>query len=167
MPNTHVFTGMDGAISLAVESGVEGDAAKAVNDTYSLTPIGRATGVTIEVESAMNPFHELGQRYATELRPGNVNISGTIGRAHINGALLKLMLGNDGAGGTRPAGAFVSPVFNLSIRLENAGFPGNTSTVTVHGVKLDGWSFTMPEDAFVLEDVTFKALWISVEDAGT
>jgi hypothetical protein len=167
MPNTHVFTGMDGAISVAVEAGVEGDAAKAVNDTYSLTPIGRATGVTIEVDSAMKPFHELGQRYATELREGNVNISGTIGRAHINGALLKLMLGNDGAGGTRPAGAFVGPVFNLSIRMENAGFPGNTSTVTVHSVKLDGWGFNMPEDDFVLEDVSFKALWISAEDAGT
>lgn len=167
MANTHVFTGMDGAISLAVESGVEGDAAKAVNDTYSLTPIGRATGVTIDVGSALQPFHELGQRYATELRPGNVNITGTIGRAHINGALLKLMLGNDGAGGTRPAGAFVGPSFNLSLRLENAGFPGNTSTVTVHGVKLGRWSFSMPEDDFVLEEVTFHALWISVEDAGT
>jgi hypothetical protein len=167
MPNTHVFTGMDGAISIAVESGVEGDAAKAVNDTYSLTPIGRATGVTIEVDSAMRPFHELGQRYATELRPGNVDVSGTIGRAHINGALLKLMLGNDGAGGTRPAGAFVGPSFNLSLRMENAGFPGNTSTVTVHGVKLDGWSYSIPEADFVLEEVSFKALWISVEDAGT
>ena len=164
MPNTHVFTGLDGAISVAVESGVEGDAAKAVNDTYSLTPIGRATGVTIEVDSAMKPFHELGQRYATELRPGNVNVSGTIGRAHVNGALLKLMLG-DGAGTSRPGGAFVSPSFNLSLRMENAGFPGNTSTVTVHGVKLDGWSYSMPEDDFVLEEVSFKALWISVEDA--
>jgi hypothetical protein len=166
MPNTHVFTGMDGAISVAVESGVEGDAAKAVNDTYLLTPIGRATGVTVEVDSAMKPFHELGQRYATELRPGNVNISGTIGRAHINGALLKLMLG-EGAAGTRPAGAFVSPSFNLSLRVENPGFPGNSSTVTVHGVKLDGWSYSMPEDDFLLEEVSFKALWISAEDAGT
>jgi hypothetical protein len=165
MPNTHVFTGMDGAISIAVESGVEGDAAKAVNDTYSLTPIGRATGVTIEVDSMLRPFHELGQRYATELRPGNVNITGTIGRAHINGALLKLMLG-EAAGGTRPAGAFVGPSFNLSLRMENAGFPGNTSTVTVHGVKLDSWSYSMPEDDFVLEEVSFRALWISVEDAG-
>ena len=166
MPNTHVFTGLDGAISVAVESGVEGDAAKAVNDTYSLTPIGRATGVTIDVESAMKPFHELGQRYATELRPGNVNITGTIGRAHVNGALLKLMLG-DGASTSRPGGAFVSPSFNLSLRMENAGFPGNSSTVTVHGVKLDGWSYSMPEDDFVLEEVSFKALWISVEDAST
>src|SRR5262249_54327974 len=150
-------TGMDGAISVAVESGVEGDAAKAVNDTYSLTPIGRATGVTVAVDSEMKPFHEMGQRYATELRPANVNVSGTIGRAHVNGALLKLMLGNDGAGGSRPAGAFVSPSFNLSLRMENPGFPGNTSTVTVHGVKLDGWTYSMPEDDFVLEQVSFKA----------
>jgi hypothetical protein len=164
MPNTHVFTGLDGAISVAVEQGVEGDAAKTVADTYSLTPIGRATGVSVEVKSEMKPFHEMGQRYATELRPGNVNISGTIDRAHVNGALLKLMLG-EGANTTRPATAFVSPSFNLSLRLENAGAPGNASTVTVHGVKLDGWRYSVPEDDFVLEQVMFKALWISVEDA--
>ena len=35
----------------------------------------------------------------------------------------------------------------------------------MHGVKLDGWSFAMPEDDFVLESVSFKALWIGVEDA--
>jgi len=163
MPNTHTFTGMDGAISVAVEGGVEGDAAKAVNDTYSLTPIGRATGVTVQVDSAMKPFHEMGQRYATELRSGNVNVCGTISRAHVNGALLTLMLG-EGAGGSRPGGAFVSPTFNLSLRLENPAFPGNAAGMTVHGVKLDGWAFTMPEDDFVLEQVTFKALWVSATD---
>jgi hypothetical protein len=159
-----VFTGLDGAISVAVESGVEGEAAKAVNDTYGLTPVGRATGVSVEVTSDIRPFHEMGQRYATELRSGNVWIKGTIGRAHVNGALLKLMLG-DGASGSRPAGSFVSPTFNLSLRMENSAFPGNVSTVTVHGVKLDEWSFTMPEDDFVMEQVGFKALWIGVEDA--
>lgn len=164
MANSHVFTGLDGAISVAAEAGVEGEAATAVADPYGLTPIGRAQGVTVSVTSDMRPFHEIGQRYATELRPGNVNVSGTIGRAHVNGALLKLMLGEDGAGGSRPAGAFVSPTFNLSLRLENSAAPGNTSTVTVHGVKLDGWSYAMPEDDFVLESVSFKALWISVED---
>ena len=166
MPNTHVFTGMDGAISLAVEQGPEGEAAKSVNETYGLTPIGRATGVSLAVSSEMKPFHELGQRYATELRPGNVNISGRMDRAHVNGALLKLMLG-EGAGTARPSGAFVSPSFNLSLRMENPAVPGNTSTLTVHGVKLDGWTFSLPEDDFVLEQVTFKALWVSVEDAGT
>ena len=164
--NTNVFTGMDGAITVAVESGPEGDAAKTVGDAYGLAPIGRAQGVSVQVVSDMRPFHEIGQRYATELRPGNVNIKGSIGRAHVNGALLRLMLG-DAAGGSRPAGAFVSPTFNLSLRMENPAKPGNHSTVTVHGVKLDSWSFNIPEDDFVLESATFKALWISVEDAGS
>src|SRR4051812_41824969 len=164
MPNSHVFTGLDGAISLAVESGVEGDAAKTVNDAFGLTPIGRATGVSVEVTSDIRPFHEMGQRYATELRSGNVNIRGTIGRAHVNGALLKLMLG-EGASGTRPKGSFVSPTFNLSLRMENAAFPGNASAVTVHGVKLDAWAFTVPEDDFVMEQVGFQALWIGSEDS--
>ncbi|MEM8960462.1 MAG: hypothetical protein AAGD38_03205 [Acidobacteriota bacterium] len=161
----NVYTGMDGAITVAVESGPEGDAAKAVDDTYSLNPIGRATGVTVNVHSEMRPFHEIGQRYATELRPGNVNVSGTIGRAYINGALLKLMLG-EGAGGSRPQGAFVSPTFNLSLRLANPALPDASATVTVHGVKLDSWSFAIPEDDFVLESTSFKALWISAEDTG-
>ena len=40
-----------------------------------------------------------------------------------------------------------------------------SSTVTVHGVKIDEWSYTLPEDDFVMEEVSFKGLWISVEDA--
>jgi hypothetical protein len=167
MPNTHVFTGLDGTITVAPETGVEGDAAKAVNDTFQLAPIGRANGVTIEVESEMRPFHEIGKRYAAEIRPGNVNVRGTIGRAHINGALLKLMVGEEGANGAVPAGSFVSPTFNLTLLMTNTAFPGNSSTVTVHGVKLDGWSFSMPEDTFVMESVSFKALRVSVVDAAS
>jgi hypothetical protein len=166
MPNTNVFTGMDGAITVAVDDAEspEGQAATAVADAFGLAPIGRATDVTVKVTSAMRPFHEMGQRYATELRPGNVNVEGTMGRAHINGALLRLMLG-DAAAGTRPGGAFVTPTFNLSLLLENPARPGQRSTLTVHGVKLDGWNYRAPEDDFVLESVSFKALWIGVEDA--
>src|SRR4051812_40699032 len=165
MPNTHVFTGLDGVISVAVESGAEGDAAKTVNDTYQLTPVGRATGVTIDVRSDIRPFHEMGQRYASELRSGNVFVRGTIGRAHVNGALLKLMLGEGGSGSLPESGVFVSRTFNLSLRMENAAFPGNSSAISVHGVKLDRWAFTMPEDDFVMEDIGFQARWIGVEDA--
>jgi hypothetical protein len=165
MPNTNVFTGMDGSITVAVDDAEspEGQAASAVSDAFALSPVGRASNVSVQVTSEMRPFHEVGQRYATELRPGNVNVTGTMGRAHINGALLRLMLG-DGAAGTRPAGAFVSPSFNLSLLLENPARPGARSTLTVHGVKLDGWSYVMPEDDFVMEQVSFKALWISVQD---
>ncbi len=166
MSNTNVFTGMDGSITVAVDDAEspEGQAANAVAEAFALSPIGRATDVSVRVTSELRPFHEVGQRYATELRPGNVNVSGTMGRAHINGALLRLMLG-DAAAGTRPGGAFVSPGFNLSLLLENPAKPGERSTLTVHGVKLDGWSYAMPEDDFVMESVSFKALWISVQDS--
>lgn len=159
---TNVYRGSDGSISLATEAGAEGDKAGEINEAYSLTPIGRVTGVTVHVHNDLKPFHELGQRLATELRPGNVNVEGTIDRAFINGALLKLMLGE--AADSRPAGTFISPSFNLSLRLENPSLPGNTATVTVMGVKLEDWSYNLPEDDFVMEQVRFRALWVKVED---
>lgn len=162
MAATNVYRGSDGTISLAVEAGLEGDKAKAIGDTYGLTPIGRATGVTVRVTNDVKPFHELGQRFATELRPGNINVFGTIDRAFINGALLKLLLGD--AADNRPAGTFVSPSFNLTLRVENPSIPGTSATVTVAGVKLDEWSYSLPEDDFVMERISFRALWIKVED---
>ncbi len=161
MPTT-VYRGSDGTISVAVEQGLEGDKAKAVADAFSLTPIGRVTGVTVKVTNDVKPFHELGQRFPTELRPGNINVYGTIERAYINGALLKLMLGD--AADSRPAGTFVGPSFNLNVRLENPSIPGVTATVTVMGVKLNEWNYSLPEDDFALEQVSFRALWVKVED---
>jgi hypothetical protein len=160
---TNVYRGSDGTISVAVETGPEGDLASAINDEYGLTPVGRVSGVTVRVTNEVRPFHELGQRFATELRPGNINVQGTIARAHVNGALLKLMLGP--AAQSRPQGAFSSTSFNLSLRLENPSLPGNNSTITVMGVKLDQWDYSMPEDDFVMEKVGFQALWVKVEDA--
>ena len=160
---TNVYRGSDGTISVAVETGPEGDLAAAINDQYGLTPVGRVSGVTVRVTNEVKPFHELGQRFATELRPGNINVQGTIERAHVNGALLKLMLGP--AAQSRPQGAFSSPSFNLSLRPENPSLPGNNTTVTVMGVKLDQWDYSMPEDDFVMEKIGFQALWVKVEDA--
>jgi hypothetical protein len=158
----NVYRGSDGSISLATETGPEGERAGAIAETYSLTPIGRVTGVTVQVTNDLKPFHELGQRIATELRPGNVQVEGTIDRAFINGALLKLMLGE--AADSRPAGTFVSPSFNLSLRLENPSLPGASATVTVMGVKIENWTYTLPEDDFVMERLRFRALWVKVED---
>ncbi len=161
MPN-NVYRGSDGTISLATEAGPEGDKAAEISEAYALTPVGRVTGVTVEVKSDLKPFHELGQRLATEMRPGNVNVYGSIERAFINGALLKLLMGD--AADSRPAGTFLSPSFNLSLRLENPGLPSNTATLTVVGVKFESWSYNLPEDDFVMEQVTFRALWVKVEE---
>lgn len=159
---TTVYHGADGTISVAVDSNPAGEAAKKVADTFSLTPVGRCTGVTIRVTNDVKPFHELGQRFATDLRPGNINVFGTIERAYVNGALLRLMLGD--AADSRPAGAFAGPTFNLSLELKNPADPDNPSTITVMGVQLSAWNYTLPEDDFVMEQVDFRALWVKTED---
>jgi hypothetical protein len=162
MANTTVFTGADGAITLSVPQGREGEAAQAAIDAYALVSVGRATDVRVEVHADVRAFNEIGQRYPTELRPGNVRISGTIGRAYVNGALLQLMLGE--AASSRPAASWTHPAFNVTVLLENAARPGTRSTLTLHDVKIDNWVVEVPEDEFVMESVGFQALYMSVAD---
>ena len=160
--NTDVYTGADGAILLSTPDGVEGEAAQAVIDAHELVTVGRVQDVRIEVHSEVRAFHEIGQRYATQLRPGNVDISGTIGRAMINGAMLNLLLGEAAQG--RPGGNWVQPAFNMTVRVANP--TSNTvNTLTLHDIKLSDWSYQLPEDDFVLENATFHALYITSEDA--
>jgi len=111
----------------------------------------------------VQPYHEIGKRFPTELRPGNINVSGSAERAHINGALIRLLLGQ-GATSPPPADAIVQPTFNMVINLKNPASPSNSSKLTLFGVKIDSWTFALPEDDFVMESVTFKALRISSEE---
>ena len=163
MANASVYTGADGSITLSAPQGAEGEKAQAVLDAYELIAVGRVQDVRVEVHSAVKAYHEIGQRYATELRPGNVTIRGTIGRAYINGALLKLLLGE--AADSRPAASWVQPAINISLLLGNPVTPNVTNTLTLHDVKLESWVYTLPEDDFVLESVGFQALFMTVEDA--
>jgi hypothetical protein len=166
MANTSVYTGADGSITLSTvaANGREAEVAQGILDANDLVTIGRATGVMLEVRSEVRAFHELGQRYATELRPGNVSVRGTIQRAYLNGALLRLLLGEAADG--RPAQSWAQPSFNVTLLAENAAVPGVKSTLTLHGVKLDQWSYTLPEDDFVMESAGFQALYLTVADEG-
>jgi hypothetical protein len=163
MANTRVFTGADGSITLSVPQGPEGEAAQAVLSAYELISVGRVQNVRVEVVSDIRAFHEIGQRYPTELRPGNVTIRGTIGRAYVNGALLRLLLGE--AADSRPAASWAQPAFNITLLVENPANPGVNNTVTLHDVKIESWVYNLPEDDFLLESVTFQALFMSVADA--
>lgn len=161
--NTHVYTGADGSLLLSPDGdGPEGAAAGSVIEANDLIQVGRVTGVTVEIASAIRPFHEIGQRYATELRSGNVSVRGRFDRAYVNGALLSLMLGE--AAGGRPRASWPQPSFNITLLSENAARPGTRSTVTLHGVKLEQWNLTMPEDDFVMEGASFQALYATVAD---
>jgi hypothetical protein len=42
--------------------------------------------------------------------------------------------------------------------------PGNTATLELKGVKFANWHYLMPEEDFVLENLAFRALTISIVD---
>lgn len=162
MANTSVFTGADGSITLSSPQGAEGEAAQGVIDGYELVAVGRVTDVRVEVKSDVKAFHEIGQRYATELRPGNVSVRGTIGRAHVNGALLRLLLGE--ASEARPGASWVQPSFNITLMLQSASAADVRNSVTLHDVKIDNWVYQIPEDDFVMESIGFQALYMTTAD---
>jgi len=159
--NTDVYTGAGGSILLSTPISSEGEAAQAILEANDLTVVGRVHNVRIEVQTDVRAYHEIGQRYATQLRPGNVNISGTIGRAYVNGALLSLLLGEAAAG--RPGGNWVQPAFNVTVRAANPT-SGAINTLTLHDVKIDNWVYNLPEDEFVMEEVRYQALFMTVAD---
>ena len=166
MPNVNVFRGSDATLVLAVddEETQEGSLANDLINEYDFASVvARLQQVQIKVENDVHPYHEIGKRFATELRPGNINISGFAQRAHINGAMLRLLLG-EGAGSPPPTETIAQPTFNMVIDLKNPASSGEGSKLVLFGVKFDSWNFALPEDDFVMESVTFKALRISSEE---
>jgi hypothetical protein len=163
MPNTNVFRGSDATLTLAIEDSVEGQAANEIIELYQLSPVGRATSVEVFINTELEQFHEIGKRHPAALRPGNINISGRVGRAYINGALLRLLLGK-GALVEREAEPYAQPSFNMMLNLTDPAQPATSSTLTIHGVKFENWAYSLPEDDFVMESVTFKGMFITVED---
>jgi hypothetical protein len=162
MPNTNVFTGADGSLTLSTPQGPEGEAGQAIIDQFDTVSVGRVQDVRVNVHSDVKPYHEIGQRYATELRTGNVTVNGTIGRAYINGAMLSLLLGE--AAGNRPGVSWPQPAFNITLLLSNAARADVRSTVTLHDVKIDNWAGHVPEDDFAMESLSFQALYLTVQD---
>lgn len=165
MPND-VFRAIDASLVLGVEDAAspEGAAADGLVSEYDLSnAVGRLRNVAIAVTSDLKPFYEIGKRYPTHLRPGVVRVAGRADRAHVNGALLRLLLGEGSV--SPPSGPnFVQPAFNIIARLNDPARPEQSSTVTVFGVKFDSWSYTIPGDDFVMESVSFQALRIAFEE---
>lgn len=163
--NTRVFRGSEATLQLAKidsRAGILGD--KIFNTEYGISTVGRVTGVEVCVETALEVFHEIGQRRPASLLPGNINIRGSVDRAYINGALLRLLMGD--LAENPPTGDELQPNFDMTIDLTDVGSPdGKTGTkVILKGVRFENWSLVVPEDDFVMEKVTFKALLIAREE---
>ena len=84
MANTNVFRGSDATLTLASSDPdvPEGVAANEVIEGFQLSPVGRASDVEVYVQTDLKAYHEIGKRHPAQLRPGNINVSGKIGRAY-------------------------------------------------------------------------------------
>ncbi len=162
MFNTNVYSGTDGTLTLSTPIGIDEQAwGKYFGE---VAEVGRVTNIAISVNTAIRAFHELGSHLPRELRAGSVSIDGTIERAYINGAMLTLMLGK--ASSEEEKVALKIPSFDMKIALDNLtpeGDSGN-SLLTVYGVMFDRWHFTLAQDDFVLENLSFKARRVAVLD---
>lgn|SRR5262249_51731366 len=166
MPMTNVYTGANGTLLFFADSKKpEGAHANAILDNamYGLSDVGRVTGVEVHVNTDLQGYYEIGSRFPTSLHPENIHISGKINRAYINGALLFLLLGK-GANPTELPEPFPEPVLLMSLILQDQAVPGTRSVLHLDGVKFENWAFSVPENDFVMENVTFKALRIRVQD---
>lgn len=166
MPND-VLRAIDAVLVLGVgdTDSPEGKAADALVSQYDLSNVvGRLTNVSIAIRSDVQPFYEIGSRYPTHLRPGIVRVTGAAERAHVNGALLRLLLG-DGATSPPSGPSFVQPSFNLISTLKDQNHPDSSTKVTIFGVKFDSWTYSIPSDSFVMEAVTFQAMRVAYEES--
>ncbi len=166
MSNQNVFRGADAALVLAVDDSEsqEGASGESVIEDYELSSVvGKLKNVSLQAVSEISPYHEIGKRYASELRPGNIDIFGSAERAHINGAMIRLLLG-EGANSPAPQGVLPQPSFNLVLTLTDPRQPEVTTTLTAFGVKFSTWNFNLSQDDFVMEKVEFRALRLASAD---
>lgn len=164
MALTNVFTGAHGTLNIAV-AGTDTEAAdfNAISEAYGIGLVGRVTDVEVRVKTELEEFYELGKRDPQSLHPGNVHISGKVGRAYINGALIYLLMGR-GAKETEGI-TTIQPRFVLNLALRDPAEPGNQLKVNIFGVRFENWGLHLPQDDFVMEQVTFKAQSIGISDA--
>src|SRR5262249_53928270 len=134
------------------------------NTEYNISTIGRITGVEVCVQTDLEAFHEIGTRLPVNVYAGNINISGRVERAYINGALLRLLMGElaQSPTGTNE----LQPNFNMTVDLTDRGsVDAKVGTkVILSGVRFENWHLNVPEDDFVMEKLSFKAARIAREE---
>jgi hypothetical protein len=158
----NIYVGSHGTLGIAVE-GTPAQQADftAINDAYTSAVVARVSEVEVCVRTELEEFFEIGARDVSTIAPGNVHVSGSIGRAYVNGALLFLLLGR---GAAENGLTTVQPRFVLNLTLRNPHIPDNALKVNVFGVKFETWGFSLPQETFVMEHLRFKATRIGLLD---
>jgi hypothetical protein len=162
MLNSKTFFGTDGSLVFSDQAGLD----PAVFTKYygETGVVGHVMGVSVNVSTEIKAAYEIGKRAPTELRTGHITIAGSVDRAYINGAMLKLMLGKYAE--SEEAAGFQIPSFNMKLILDNLIPPGDAgnSIVNLYGVVFDSWQINLPEDDFMLEKASFQARRIAITD---
>jgi len=70
----------------------------------------------------------------------------------------------DGGQGVFGAASTIQPRFALNLQLSDPTDPTEKLKVVLTGVKFENWAVRVPQDTFVMENVTFKAIGITVTD---
>ena len=162
MALNQIYVGSHGTLGIAVEGTPSQQADfNAINEAYTQAIVGRVTEVEVCVRTELEEFYQIGSRDVADITVGNVHITGSIGRAYVNGALLFLLLGR---GATENDITTIQPRFVLNLTLRNPHFPDNALKVNVFGVKFETWGFSLPQEGFVMEHVRFKATRIGLLD---
>lgn len=169
MANSFVLRGSTATLQFASRDSPAGLlGTKIFNDEYNIATVGRVTGVEIRINTELEVFHQIGTRQPIEVVPGNINISGSIDRAYMNGALMRMLLGRVAGSGENEDDIplELQPNFNLVLTMHDPREDNATkgTRITVSAVRFDDWTFTLPEDDFVMENISFKALSIVREE---
>ncbi len=168
MANNQPLRGSSAILQLATNDNPAGQLAGQIfNDEYNISTVGRVTGVELRINTDLEVFHEIGTRQPQDILPGNINISGRIDRAFINGSLIRLLMGRLGGAGENEDQfpEELQPTFNMIVDITDNRQPGNIGTkVTVFNVRFDDWAVVVPEDDFIMENITFKAIRIQREE---
>ena len=167
MANNFLLRGSSAVLQLATRDVPAGRLGGAIfNDEYSISTVGRVTGVEVRVNTDLEVFHEIGTRQPQDLVPGNINITGKVDRAFINGALLRMLMGNLADNGQGEGGfpAELQPSFNMLVDMTDIRQGTIGTRITLEDVRFDDWEFIVPEDDFLRENATFKALRIRREE---
>ncbi|MEO1092837.1 MAG: hypothetical protein AAFX81_19620 [Pseudomonadota bacterium] len=162
MPNTNVFTGADGNLLMASFESTPGADGTAIMEHFEISQaVGRVTGVRVNVRTDLREFFEIGFRHVTSLHEGDIHISGCVDRAYINGALLALLMGRKAYDSS--ATRIFQPELNMAIELNDPA-DGRREVLSLLGVKFKDWSVNLPEDDIVMENATFLARSIRINE---
>ena len=138
MPESRIFKGWNARIYIQIPGG-------------TWQEIGTAESVSLDIDTGIEPYYEIGSRTPATLVEGNEEITGSLSRAWVNVDYLTLL----GAGGV------ALREFNLCFRTgEPAGVTG--PYVYVYGCKFESGSLDIPQDGFLTEDYDFRALRIAI-----